>query len=483
MIRLSVIFSIAGFLFGSQQALGQTRFLLPDTVPDYRQYKYVEECMSAFQRIFDSIEAKKPWADTLEGSESPFKSPYPPEPIEKARLCLEPVKADTLPLNNVHYWAESFLKVNRDADAELLYKRYFDSVPDNQRIIEFIKTFRTYLFARPVRIDALRTLYKIGLSEIPKDSSVYIALTTGMMTVALLNSGDHEAAKESSGTLLSLLDGMSDDVKDRKDYQAIVTQLYPTILLLFEQEGLDSLAVSTMAYRAFAEGYWKRMTNLPFEHAGLPIAAKAPQLKGDFAFQSRLKKLSDGTIGVTGEYDPIAPDNVVIPGKVNVIFFVQGGCHAYTPIIGYGRANGDSRCWGEAKALSRIKKYFPNVEITLVSRTFGNLGDAPPLTPAQEADTLAKYFLSFFGIPAKHHIVDGSFVRISQDDRRKVDTESDYQLDYVINGKRFAQHRSVVVIDKNGEIFYTGRSLQGNSGVFLRKQIGVLNDRAAKSDN
>lgn len=63
---------------------------------------------------------------------------------------------------------------------------------------------------------------------------------------------------------------------------------------------------------------------------------------------------------------------------------------------------------------------YPNIKLTVVTNIFGSFGNAPPLAPEQESDTLANYFLGFHRLKGTHIVYKTDYIKLPGYDRRIV---------------------------------------------------------------
>lgn len=71
--------------------------------------------------------------------------------------------------------------------------------------------------------------------------------------------------------------------------------------------------------------------------------------------------------------------------------------------------------------MRRYKELYPDLEIIVLSDTYGTVGQLGPLTPADEADTLAKLFLGYHRVPAHLVVEHTPFFHVDAPDGRRID--------------------------------------------------------------
>lgn len=450
---------------------GQTRFARPDTSPDYASYKHVDECIAAINRLKEfAVAADSVWEDTVRLNTGKFHRPLPDEVVQYAGECLSRLDIDTISFVAIHEYAAALLVANRDADADRLYERHADSIYADSTRGQFMQMFAVYMNAVPVRLEKLRSLYDIGLSSISADSVVRGLMLRAVMGAVAVRSGDHDVAHGIAKEMLEIMDTLPLSLRQSANYTATAKGLfYPFIgNLILPQDAVDSLTVSTQAYRRWLSGIWKTIfAHEPTDEIG-PIGVEAPELSGDWWYSN-----------IDGQIKQIEPRSPIENGKVTLVYFLQGGCHSHYVSVPKGRNNGaPSNCWKQIHRVRRIVDQYPNINLVVVSRTFGSVGNAPPLTPDQEADTLAHYFLDFHKLKGLHLIENTDYIRLSEYDDRKVDSETPNQLAYTFGNAKLSGLDAVVMIDEKGEIFHF-MGLYGPLEHAAMKRLATIMDREA----
>lgn len=118
--------------------------------------------------------------------------------------------------------------------------------------------------------------------------------------------------------VLQIADTLSDKYRAERLIGTFKLFVYPALASNTSQEAFDSLAVSTNAYRNYLSHIWKRLMRSDPEETDIdPFAMQAPNLEGHFWYSN-----TDGKIQSTSQ--SIQP----IPNVVNILYFVQAGCHS-----------------------------------------------------------------------------------------------------------------------------------------------------------
>lgn len=453
--KLLLIFCL--FFFVADGAEGQSLFKRSALVPEYESYRYIDECMAAVERRDLEVRFRSlVWEDTLEFNRSFVKRPIVPEAKAIAVRCLSSFKIDTVPLKNPGEWVSPLLLVDRGAEAEKWFTRLLDSFPTPERWAQYAEIITSIASVRPVQTDMAERVYNRALGDIPYDSIEALIKVHMAMVEAVYYSDDSSLETQVFKDIISLIDRIPDSVKEEQGY---TFQFAPLLLILMhkgtEAEAMDSFKTSMDAYVRYRSSVWKRVMNTSFDESGDAVGLSAPVVEGDFWFQSlQVKANSGGIASKQSEYTKISRVESPQTGKVNLIAFLQGGCHFDTPKVLHGRSNGDVSCWSTISMLRRLHAKYPNIQLTVVTKTHGSIGNAPPLSESEEADTLAKYFLGFHRLPATYAVSSGPFVRMSIPDSRRVDTETVNEINYYFRGQSLIKSGTVVLTDVNGRIVY-----------------------------
>lgn len=464
-----------GLMSTGIQLDAQTMFIRPDTTPNYASYVEVDECLAAVRRLDSEYRRAHEtiWRDTAEYDSVYFHGAVGASVVKRIEQCLTYISIDTLPLEGTHSFARHLLFMNRDDDVRRLYGRYFESVAPEKYQEEVGEALRVYSDARPRRMAQVKQLYQLAASKIPADSTLLGIRLRILCQQIAMEADDKE-----------FFDQVYDDMHAIGDSAAFsrLNRFEKNFLLDAGAERHitalgDSLKISTEKYHKFL-----KLIGDPIQKG---IADRYPrqraEVNGDFWFQSGANVGSDGSVLLTDQYRVAIPEARPVPGKINLVLSMQGGCHTSTPGINarVHRRNGPIGCWRLFSAIRRMKKAYPELEITIVSSTFGFFADAPPLEPADEADSIAKYFLGFNKLPATLVVQKTNFFRLPGYDQRRVDIDL---MKTVISESRYRGNKSLYIIDEAGSLILI-RSLDGAEGArgerFVFKYLDILFERLA----
>lgn len=478
MIKL-ILISLSTFILSIPiVSEGQTLFKKPDTVANYSAYRYADECNAAVTRVTAEIDSKnKFWRDTLAFASTLILQDFPPEAKDVGKLCYSKINIDTIPVKHAGKWANYLNAAGMEKETENLLIRLMDSSRDRQAALALRDIILPiYMNGRPPRFDMCKKFYNLALNNIHKDSAFALMLLDFGMIKAAIKFGDFDLIVSLSKN--GLKEYEKTPVKFRDDVHEVqmvyngglggalgVGNIYAE---------LDSLSVSTVAYRKLRDKMWNTYVPL-LGNSPYADSIEVPSLKGNWAFKNNFKVIGEN-IELSDSYSKMQDGaSRPVPGKINVITFIQGGCHQFSTALKYGRSNGhpSRNCWPQLASLRRLKAKFPDVEVTVVSKTYGLYADGAPLKPELEADTLASYILGFHKIPALHLIAEGTFMRIPGIDNRRIDTGVDYQFDYEIDGRSLSSAGNTLIVDESGKVFHSG-PVVGADELIVAKKIEVV---------
>lgn len=450
-------------LGGPSLAHAQGYFTIPDTAPDYRSYRHIDECIAAISRLLaESETSNRVVSDTAASTRNNPNTTLPEHVIEYGAQCMEKVDPDTLSLEHADLWAGLLLKVNRDADAERIYLRLFEPLSFTERINRFSSVLFTFRSARPARQEMINTLYEMALAELPADSVVWQMGFRVLMADVYVAIGNDTLAERFIQEAIELGGALPRDSEARIMSARVLDR---GVQWITEAEGLDSLRVSTDAFRRYREHHWGRLSPNPLPEI---IAKVVPEIEGDYWFRSPPVTSMDAG----GHTFPV-------PGKVNVIAFFEGGCHRESEkAVAAGRER-ETRvnCRSLLAATRRIKERYPDVQIVIVSKTYGSVGASPPLEPADEARTLAEYFLAFNRLDAVLAVTETPHFKISKIDGRRIDQPTANDMNYNIEGHPLSRHATFLLTDGEGKLFHVGSLSSPFGDEVLMRKIGAVLER------
>lgn len=449
---------------------GQTLFSFPDTVPDYSSYRHLDECIAGLNRLEKSPEATGDlWIDTADIDTTRYRSKASSSLVESMLACISKTNPDSISLRESPAYIRALLVANMDDRITPVIDRLKDSMIADTRFGIASQIIRSLISAKPARLQLADRLYQ-DIDRAYHADSLYDKIIHRFNYSFYFNeSGLLDLKQRYLLECLQIADTLSDKYRTERLIGAFKFFVYPTLASNTSQEAFDSLAVSTNAYRDYLSNIWTRlMRSEPTEADIDPFAMQAPNLVGHFWYSN-----TDGKIQTTSQ--SIQP----IPNVVNILYFVQAGCHSNGWAVVRGRNNGRAmKCWGEINKIRKIMQQYPNIKLTVVTNIFGSFGSAPPLTPEQEADTLANYFLGFHKLKGTHIVYKTEYIKLAGYDRRIVDMQTENQSAYKNIVRRNSDRQFVLLIDELGKVFHDGM-LSGTSGPTVDMRLKAVMGRPA----
>ncbi len=436
---------LLGSVMSNSNIYAQTRFALPDTTINFSKYLYIEDCIASFGRTSAIALIKDPiLRDTINAEMYNSMTPLPDSVVNHLRSCLLKFDVDTMPFSSLNAMAPMLLAANRDSDLDKLILRLYDSISTESNRSSYMGLLRAYSNSRPIRAEKFKQLYEIGLASLPPDS-----IQTGLLLRSLaigtnFRLGNYDLVQHIAEEVMSITDTLSDKYRDARFEGVAKGMLYPWISLLMTQEAIDSMAVSSISYRNYLVKISKRLLGEEWYEPSAEFGLEIPQPQGHFWYSN----LND-----EGQIRKIDPQPVIHKGKVTLMYFVQGGCHSTSTSVRIGRINRGANCYQDFHKIRKIKEQYPQINIVLVTNTFGVFGGSAPLTPQQEADTLANYFLDFYKIKGTHIIYQTDFMRLPWPDNRRIDHPSENQTNFTLTRMSLAGYGIVLLIDEEGRLF------------------------------
>ncbi len=432
---------------------GQTLFARPDTTPDYASYRHFDECMVAIGRVaeakehrgqtiwWDTVSAAMAWTNRrkLETRDDGIDLSHAARPdvaIQAGRVCLARFNADTATFKSVAYALSIFdalLLANRDEDAHRFAERFLDSmrarsVTDYKDQLQII--LAKYVQSRSVRYAEAKQIHARILATVAGDS-LYRAIDADVqLGMAAESMNDTAYADELAWRAIRTNDELPAAARKVGGDEVTRQAWMEGMLSKFTRnEGLDSLAISTLAYNL-----WKANTVIARINGTPPVTAtdssvkpyKVPDLVGEHYYTSTTGT-SSGPSGQTQasytKHGAVPPGTLPVKGRINFLTSLPSFCHGEErgrpPEIGLKGL--PDQCIRAYRDMRRLKELRPELEIIVLSDTYGTVGQLGPLEPADEADTLAKLFLGHHRLPAHLVVEDRPFFHVEAPDGRRID--------------------------------------------------------------
>lgn len=123
-----------------------------------------------------------------------------------------------------------------------------------------------------------------------------------------------------------------------------------------------------------------------------------------------------------------AMDSVIPrPGRMSFMVFLRDGCRiegqsGHEDMRPYQR----SQCWAAYGVLRRVKKAFPQLDVTVVTQTLGVFGSKLMIDSLEEIKAIQSQWHSFHNLPVNLAIVYTGYWRLPPPDSRRIDIDPPY---------------------------------------------------------
>lgn len=462
---------------------GQTLFEWPAAHVDVSTYRHVEQCRAATDRVRFQTEQRKLvatriWRDTMPFDESEWREPYDTIVPQTTRACLSRyANVDSVDLTDYRDLVLLYAYASWDDKARALALRKAATIApgaDGERL-RLVREL-TNLLAAPVgswmkpprfslaedivvgvapsfkdRVMRLRAL-QIPLDFAQRGADSALLRRAAARVTAL---GDSLTKKEweafaDEGTALAFQDADSVRAQFALRLAAVMEGTFGDAVLL------DSLRRSTAAYAALLRSTFKRVFgDVPENHPAFPVAGKpAPPVTGD--------------LWTTPSGARDSSRQIPIRGRVSVILIPPESCFG-------GSLAPYAFCAGSLHALSRLMRRFPQLDVTVITRTFGHykyLNEG--ITDSVEAE-LTRKSLESHGVRARLVTRSTPFIRLKAPDDRRVDRPESLNEDRLVKN----YPGGMTLIDQDGVIVHSEESLNRESEPRFARRIQALLDRQA----
>lgn len=430
----------------------QTRFAWPERATDLSRYATVDACLAATTRIGDSVNAPRRLALAIAPPTRSEVLSLPPEVIDAARRCSAQWSAATVALTDYSLLLPLYLQAGRDADARQLVTRRLAAVPmhdDSAMAALLDSTAKIYIAAVPLRIADVEALLA-AYARLP-GTTFRIFGRVGLLSAlvgAADRSGDTLHARLAAEQVVQLAQDVSDVDKHTTAWVELeVYQVARAIDYLSRFSQLDSLRRSTAGYVALVRANWARAGATPDS----PIGEHAKALVGEFWF-------------APGTRHAVPPSVRPKPGALSLITFLDD-CSSRT-----------LQCLGTYASLQRIHQQFPDVELTIVTQTFGFFFDQEPPTPGEEAELYRRWWLEARQLPATLVVAQTPFTRMPAPDRRRMNQLTANQINYSFGQRWKVSSRMSFLVDRDG-IIIEAAALDRDNEPRFDQLLKALRDR------
>ncbi len=446
----SRLFWVLGFIAFAADAHGQTLFARPDTTPDYASYRHIEECLIVGYKLTEEDWGKRlarKWdtmsvANRMENMDHPeeddgeSKPGRPESAVQATKACLGRFNPDTATYYKSAPIAYEILKAlfmaYRWNDAERFASRLLDSMrvrstTEYKNVLQ--KILEQYVRVRPIRSSEAKQFYTQLITAVTGDSlyrTIDAALTFSGYAKAV---GDTALFKELRWYAVRTNDMTPAEERHRSPgARDRLVALSRIVQGNTEEEGFDSLAVSTLAYNLYRENtVRRRVTGEEPVTAADPVVQpyKVPSLLGAYYYTATTDVSPDSSNQRLTSYtreDSMPHGALPVKGRINWIARTESFCSTEEKT----RVDDEllkrlNACTNVYAMVRRWKRLYPDLEIILLSYTYGTVGQLGPLHPTDEADTLAKLFLGHHRVPGHLVVEKTPFFHVEDPDGRRID--------------------------------------------------------------
>jgi len=475
MTRNMVAVALAGVVLHAAPLTAQTFFIWPDAVIDVSKYATIEECHAAADRARRTAEKNeffehRVWRDTLPYDPVEAQKPVPLPVVEEVRTCAAKFADEgsvslrdyrlLIPLYVVAGWEDKAralvdrrLREVGDADAETL-AAVLDTVvaifSGNPR-----GRFQGLpgITVTPARLDLVDDFIQ---EYLPRVTDRVRRLKFLMAQVDLARWGgprlDSARIEWAAPQILALVDSLTDAEKERlaedltgfaEDKSELERRLYRRVYGAVERASdrralLDSLRHGTAAYVREYRRKNPKNVNVPYGEPAHRIEA-------------------DVWLGCGDRCEPRPA-----PGRVSlVVFFYHdvvrerpNDSHKCVQVISNPRGV-RAHCPKLVYTLRRLQERFPELDVTIVTRSFGFFGYVKEgVTVRDEAEYLRRW-LESFGVRATIAMTDTKYWRLPNHDRRRIDEPTVNEMNYSFDGPIAPRNNGwSVLVDQDGVIVH-----------------------------
>lgn len=468
LIFARLILYLVAILVIAPNAYTQTLFRWPveenlQTAVDIKSYTDPEACIAAGDRVTKYYTPITEFIrDTMPYSFDEVKEPYRPEAIEIARRCSENFRIDSVDIEDAQVWLKLFLMAGRESAAKEIIdlKLQLTKKQSPRNYASAADSFAAvYLAHKAPRLSeaALMLEKAFEVDTVHFTSLERLRSSLSLFTVAE-RVGENDTASFWANRSAEMFEKLSLADKSKLRSELITTQYINNALsFISKEERFDSLRVSTESYINFyaslIEAYFK-LDAKPFLH---PMGLRAPRLRGEFWFtsedNSKLYKKYKEQLNVSVTGDPAL-----------IVFINREDCNSLML----------HRCSEYFAVLRRLNEAFPDLQIALVSQTYGWFDNLGPLKPEEEAEKYAEEWLGFYRIKANLVVSETPHFFLPDRDERRINLSVENAEEYGL-GFEGGLIKSIhaVLVDKEG-VVVGSVPLSRFREKYLREMIEIL---------
>jgi hypothetical protein len=394
---------------------------------DYSRYQTPSVCVQA--ALSEAGVAERARLDTARYA--PERDTLPTPAVLAARRCGERFRVGDVPQRELLSLVQLSLMAGRDTVARAAADRWLSLIPDpDARGWAMYSLITTYVNMRPSRFaEAERVMARMD--------------ALGNAAIA--------ARINAHGILLQ-------DAEERFDVPRLEREAFAALRFDPQLVGEDRNDVIFGAGNAIFSILWAelyRAPNAAVDHvmqaahdAGYPWATDTVTVRQYMSTIIAPIGHAPPPLPATYWYGPHGQNNWPVPGTVSLIMPApQPGAGSYQRYALIRRLH---------------QKYGDALNITLMAKTVGYIHDSPPLEPAQEADSLRRYFQDYLGLPVTVGVEETAFQRLP--DGRRVNSPVPIETIGLYNF-------SPIVVDQQGNILVMGVQSQAGLEAFIDKAL------------
>ncbi len=488
MMKKIIYYSSVAFLINATAAVtgnAQSKFLIPERSPDYKSYMYFEDCLGAATRINMVQKNLVAVIDTVSEKREPKFMLAVPKPVkDTGQICSNRWSIDSVESKFINRWGDDFMNLGRSADVRKMYARYIDSIPASERFDARRAVWDLYSkYLEESLLDEFMELWADYRKNIPGDSVPLKIFAPAGDVAVWVRLWQPRLADSVLDDYIEIVAGIPPE--RMKPFAFLTDRFYPNVKLVKEPVILSKLLESTTSYSNYVRELWTKIGN--YTPLASPIDSVAPKILGNWWYAP--KKADNNAMAASRLTD--IPSSRPVPGKINLISFIESGCHASsfrswgkskTAVRLNGEIEGDKArgemCARTIAAINRLKEIYPDLEVTIVTKTFGSFGNILAGPPETEAETFAKYIIEHNKLDAYVAITETENFRLAGLDNRRVDLPTENEDNYFISNIRNGGHLNVLLVDPEGKIFYSGLLALGDEENAARNLIGTVLKRS-----
>ncbi len=395
----------------------QTRFEFPDSKVDVTHFRYVENCMSASQRVQDSLNVVNPAdPDTISLLGRDWAQPIPAAVLKVTNQCLEHFTPEQIPAPFAQMAQKAFLFAGRDADAAALVRLRVNPLTDSTERAFVLDSFaRNYMNSSPRRVAAAHAI----ADEVINTYSAYYrglrrAGLCGVMTRAAAEMRDEPSLLKYGQVGLDAIADADPEELDGPYGWIIALVVREMNQAVYRKQILDSLRVSTKAFVAVQKALFKKVMGERADPS--PVGMETAPLTGKFWFPASA-----------------ASETYPRKGKISVVQFPSAD-----PDFFFKHVN---------VVVRRLASRYPDADLVFSGKTRGYFGPLSQREAQLESEEQSRFYQQFRkNTKAVLGIAVSEIVELPPPDNRRVHlTPKNYE-----NYPKSEDERHVFIVDEDG---------------------------------